>query len=109
VNAEMGLAANLVLGYHGPLWAPEDIALLGTMPDEAVACRPGRTTEAVRQKRGELGIRNPAGNRWTAEEIALLGAMPHREFAQWGRSLQSVTKKRCQLGIANPFDGRRRG
>ena len=109
VNAEKGLAAHLVLGYHGPLWAPEDMSLLGTMPDEEVARRTGRTAGAVRQKREELGIPNPAGNRWTAEGIALLGMLPDREVARrLGRSLQSVTQKRIKLGIGNPFDGRRR-
>jgi hypothetical protein len=33
MNVAKGLAGNLVLGYHGPLWTPEDIALLGTAPD----------------------------------------------------------------------------
>ena len=102
VNAEKGLATNLVLGYHGPLWAPEDIALLGTLPDEKVARRTGRTTEAVRQKREELGIPNPAGNRWREDEVALLGTLPDWEVSrQIGRSLQSVTQKRIKLGIAN--------
>ena len=108
VNAETGLAENLVLGYHGPLWTPEDIALLGTVPDVEVARRTGRTLEAVRQKREELGIRNPAGNRWLAEEIALLGALPDREVARrLGRSLQSVTQKRIKLRIGNSLDNRR--
>ena len=48
VNAEKRLAANLVLGYHGPQWSPENIALLGTIQDEEVAQRTGRTVEAVR-------------------------------------------------------------
>ena len=108
LNADKGLAANLITGYHGPLWTPEDIALLGTIPDEAVARRTGRTAGAVRQKREELGIPNPAGNRWTAEGIALLGTLPDREVARrLGRSLQSVTQKRIKLAIPNPFDGRR--
>jgi hypothetical protein len=110
VNAEKGLAANLVTGYHGPRWAPEDIALLGTIPDEEVARRTGRTTGAVRQKREELGIPNPAGNRWRAEEVALLGTRPDREVARrLDRPLRSVTQKRCKLGIPNPFDGRKGG
>jgi hypothetical protein len=33
VNAERGLAANLITGYHGPLWAAEDTARLGRVPD----------------------------------------------------------------------------
>ena len=56
VNAEKGLAANLVLGYHGPLWTPEDLALLGTVPDDEVARRTGRTPNGVRIMRTRLGI-----------------------------------------------------
>jgi hypothetical protein len=51
------------LGYHGPLWTPEDIALLGQVSDAVVARRTRRTLGAVRQKREELGIPNPAGGR----------------------------------------------
>jgi hypothetical protein len=56
VNAEKGLARNLVTGYHGPLWTPEDIALLGTLPDDEVARRAGRTLNGVRIMRTRLGI-----------------------------------------------------
>jgi hypothetical protein len=106
VNAERRLAANLITGYHGPLWAAEETALLGQVPDAEVA---GRTVGAVRQKREEFGIPNPAGNRWRCDEIALLGTLPDCEVARrLGRSLQSVTQKRIKLGILNPFDGRRR-
>jgi hypothetical protein len=107
---ELNLGRHLVTGYHGPLWTEEETALLGTVPDGEVARRTGRTAGAVRQKREELRIPNPAGNRWTAEGIALLGTMPDREVARrLGRPLQSVTQKRIKLRIANPFDGRRRG
>jgi hypothetical protein len=109
LNAENGLAANLITGYHGPLWAPEDIALLGTAADAEVAKRIGRTVDAVRQKREELGLPNPAGNRWAPGAIALLGTLPDQEVARLlGRSIQSVTQKRIKLGIANPFDSRKR-
>ena len=56
VNAEKGLAANLVLGYHGSLWTPEVIALLGTLPDDEVARMTGRTSNGVRIMRTRLGI-----------------------------------------------------
>jgi hypothetical protein len=63
----------------------------------------------VRQRREELGIPNPAGNRWRGDEVALLGTLPDREVALGlGRSVQSVTQKRIKRGIANSFDGRRR-
>jgi hypothetical protein len=108
LNAEKRLHRNLILGYHGPRWTAEDIALLGTAPNQEVARRTGRKPAAVRHKREGLGIPNPTGKRWTAEGIALLGTLPDREVARrLGRPLQSVTQKRCKLGIANPFDGRR--
>jgi hypothetical protein len=106
---EKNLAQYLVTGYHGPRWTADDIALLGLLPDEEVAARTGRTAGAVRQKREELGIANPAGNRWRPEGIALLGTLPDAEVAQrLGRPLRSVTQKRCKLGIAKPFGGGRR-
>jgi hypothetical protein len=96
-------------GDHGPRWTPAEVALLGTMPDEEVAARTGKTPGAVRQKREELGIPNPAANTWTAEDIALLGTLPDEAVAaRLGRSRTAVTQKRCQLGIPNPCDRRRR-
>jgi hypothetical protein len=49
-------------------WTAEQLALLGTLPDEQVAKRIGRTPEAVRVKRGKLRIpsardRGRKGNR----------------------------------------------
>jgi hypothetical protein len=37
--------------------------LLGTLPDDEVARRTGRTCNAVRQKREKLGILNPNDRR----------------------------------------------
>ena len=106
---ESNLAQYFVTGYHGPLWTPEDIPLLGTLPDKEVARRTGRTVNGVRLKREELGIPNPAGNRWRPDDITLLGTLPDREVARrLGRPLQSVTQKRCKLGIPTFEDRRRR-
>jgi hypothetical protein len=81
--------------------------LLGQVPDAEVARQTGRTTDAVRQKREELGRPNPTTTHWNAEEIALLGTMPDHEVARrLGRSLSSVTQKRCKLGIPTAFDVR---
>jgi hypothetical protein len=65
VNARLGLARTLVLGYHGPRWAAWEIALLGTEPDREVARRTGRSVDGVRRKRTKLGIANPYDGRWT--------------------------------------------
>jgi hypothetical protein len=57
---ELNLGRNLIPGYHGPWWSAEELALLGTVPDAVVARRTGRTQQAVRCKREDLGIPNPA-------------------------------------------------
>jgi hypothetical protein len=106
---ELNLGQYLHTGYHGPRWTAEELALLGTMPDDVVAARIGKTMVAVSLMRRRMGIINPAADRWTAEDIALLGTLPDGEVARLaGRSRTAVTQKRCQLGIANPFDRRRR-
>jgi hypothetical protein len=51
-----GYARRLRPGYHGPLWTAAQLRLLGTMPDEDVAKKIGRTPNAVRQRRTKLGI-----------------------------------------------------
>jgi hypothetical protein len=48
---ELNLARHLKVGYHGPCWTVEEVALLGTLPDAEVAARIGRTASAVRAKR----------------------------------------------------------
>jgi hypothetical protein len=49
---------NVEPGSHGPLWTAEQLALLGTMPDEEVAARTGRTRAGARVMRTRLGIPN---------------------------------------------------
>jgi hypothetical protein len=55
-NPALNLKLHLRLGYHGPWWTTEDLALLGRFTDEHVAALIGRTTQAVRCRRTELGI-----------------------------------------------------
>jgi hypothetical protein len=105
---DLNLGRTLVTGYRGAWWTPEDFALLGTVPDEEVTRRTGRTADAVRRKRWELAIPNPASHRWTAGEVALLGAEPDKVVAEMvGRSVQAVLQKRIKLGIRNRWDRRR--
>jgi hypothetical protein len=83
------------------IWTEEEIALLGQLPDAKIARKIRRTVEAVRRKRGKLGLANPTTTHWTAEEIALLGTMFDDEVAnRLGRSAASVTQKRWKLGIS---------
>jgi hypothetical protein len=108
VAVQLGVGRNLVVGYHGAWWTPEDIALLGTLPDEEVAQRTGRTVDAVRRKRWERAIPNPASNRWAAEDVALLGTEPDKVVAEMvRRSVGAVLQKRIKMGIRNRWDGRR--
>jgi hypothetical protein len=57
--APLTFAGNFVLGYPGPLWSPEDIALLGTIPDEEVAGRTDRTADAVAAEARGVGHPEP--------------------------------------------------
>jgi hypothetical protein len=44
-------------------WKPEQLALLGNIPDDEVAARTGRSHDAVRIRRQKLGLPNPADRR----------------------------------------------
>jgi hypothetical protein len=63
-------------GGHG--WTADELALLGTTPDEEVARRIGRTRGAVTQKRCKLGIPNPLDGRRGA-------ALPSKEPGRGSR------------------------
>jgi hypothetical protein len=49
---DVNLGQHLRPGSHGPHWAADELALLGTMPDEQVAAETGRTIGAVKVMRG---------------------------------------------------------
>jgi hypothetical protein len=84
-------------------WPEEHLALLGTMPDEELARRLGKSENAVRLQRERRGIPNPSGPRWTEGELALLGTAPDGEVArQIGRTPMAVACKRCEQGIPRP-------
>jgi hypothetical protein len=71
-------------------WTPEQDRLLGTMPDDEVARRVGRTRMAVQKRRFRLGIgdKRPERRPWTEAELALLGTLSDAELA---RRLQCST------------------
>jgi hypothetical protein len=101
---ELDLAQHLQKGYHGPWWTAKDLALLRKLPDDEVAARVGRTTEAVRSQRQLLGIPNPESNRWSPAEDGLVRALSAMEAAaRTGRSLNAVYGRRRELGLS---DGR---
>lgn len=83
-------------------WTAEEVALLGTDHDSAIAERLGVPKHVVEGKRRRLGI---AGilERWTDEEVALLGTRTDREVAtRLVRTTAAVRRKREILGI-QPF------
>jgi hypothetical protein len=87
-------------GYHGPWWTAKEKRLQGKLPDAEVARRTGRTIGAVRVKRVELGLPNPASRAWTAEELALLDTAPDGKVAeQIGRMRSAVSAQRWYLAI----------
>jgi hypothetical protein len=45
ISLDLNLGQYLQPGYHGPHWTADELALLGTMPDEEVAARIGRPAE----------------------------------------------------------------
>jgi hypothetical protein len=94
-----------------PDWTPQELALLGKMPDAELAKRLGRTVGAVALRRSRLNIANyghPAGKfkRWTPGEVALLGTVPDRLLARkLKRTRIAVNCKREQLGIPAQIEG----
>jgi hypothetical protein len=89
----------LGVSSHKKGWTPED---LGTVPDDELARRLGRSVKAVQWKRFELGISGRFHVRrfWTPQEIAQLGKRPDAELArEWGRTERSVALQRSKLRI----------
>jgi hypothetical protein len=106
-------------------WSAEEIALLGTLHDGALARQLGRTLYSVAAKRRALRIppaltprqqkptriwRNRRGKLvrvavrpWTPQEDRLLGTLRDRALAvKLGRTLAGVKTRRKSLGIPSP-------
>ncbi len=80
-------------------WSDEEIALLGTDTDRAIANILGLPMNIVRNKRKRLGI-SCLSQRWKEHEIVLLGTAPDSELARkLGKSSSAIARKREQLGI----------
>jgi hypothetical protein len=103
---ELGLGRNLHLGYHGPRWTEEDVALPGVLRDGEVARKTGRSVNAVRQKRERLGRPNPSpaaqarapARPWTrAEDRVVLRLPPRQAAGRLGRTPAAVTARRFVL------------
>jgi hypothetical protein len=74
----------------GKPWAPEEEALLGTMPDRDVAKRTGHTLNAVWIRRRKLGIA-------AFREKEPSGTTHERRTGKWTAAI-SVNGKRRHLG-----------
>jgi hypothetical protein len=84
--------------YWTRAWKPEELLLLGRRSDARVAKKTGRSLEAVRQKRQELGIPNPRARGWQAEELRLLDKFSDGAVAaRTGRTVWAVYQKRWKL------------
>jgi hypothetical protein len=102
---ELNLGQYLQPGYHGPVWTREQLALLGTLPDEEVARRTSRTPRAVRVMRRRRGVPPPPGaqtrRRWSAREDAVVRQLSPGEAAErTGRTAHAVYHRRRTLGVA---------
>ena len=91
--------------------------MLGTVPDDELAERVGRTALAVRLMRTRRGIPSAedrrrrehqiGGRAWTDAELALLGAIPDDELAeQIGPTETAVQSMRARRGIRTAKDRR---
>jgi len=85
------------------VWPRKHIAMLGTIPDAALAGRIGLAVCTVLKKRQKLGIpaSRPAKSlNWTPVVIAMLGKFPDCQIARiHGMDVRSVQKRRVSLGI----------
>ncbi|MHB1035584.1 MAG: hypothetical protein ACYC0Y_13150 [Pirellulales bacterium] len=81
-------------------WTTEELRLLGTDTDRAVAAKIGRTPKAIGAKRHKLGMTEPQSSPWTQKELRLVGTDTDRAVAaKIGRTAKAVTHKRDELGI----------
>jgi hypothetical protein len=84
--------------YQTRAWKPEELLLLGKRSDARVAKKTGRSIEAVRQKRQELGICNPRAREWQPEELRLLDKFSDGAVAaRTGRTVWAVYLKRREV------------
>jgi hypothetical protein len=80
-------------------WTEEELAIIGTDGDNAVANALGLPVNVVKHKRESLGI-SLLAKRWNQHEIALLGAAPDSQLARiLGKSSSAIKRKRVKLGI----------
>ena len=80
-------------------WTEEQLAVIGTDSDRAVALALGLPRNVVAYQRARMGI-SLLADRWKEHEIALLGTAPDSQLGrELGKSASAVTRKRVKLGI----------
>lgn len=80
-------------------WTDDEIALLGTDTDRAIANALGLPINVITNKRARLGI-SCLAQRWKEHEIALIGTAPDSQLARTlGKSASAIRRKRENLGI----------
>jgi hypothetical protein len=84
-------------------WTRRQIAMLGKIPDAALAAKLDLAISTVLKKRQKLGIAasRPAKTiKWTPAMIAMLGKVPDGEIARtYGMNTLTVRQKRVSRGI----------
>src|SRR5262249_53536891 len=103
---EQDLGRNLILGFHGPWWSVQELALLGTVPDAEVARRTDRTYNAVRL----VVLGGGAAAWWWQErtavvrdvEAALAEAAGHQEAGCWPEVRAALERAEGRLGSGGP-------
>jgi hypothetical protein len=107
LNARFGKGGSSPFPAKGrsAVWTPEEVTMLGAMPDAEVARLTGRSPAAVMKKRSQLG-RDPimasgipySKRYWTvAEDRAVLQLSPQEAARKLGRSLGAVRHRRALL------------
>jgi hypothetical protein len=79
-------------------WRPEDLRLLGRLPDTEIARRTGRARATVTEKRHRLGIPRATNRPWRTDEDAIVRANTIKRAARLtGRTERAVAKRRSKL------------
>ena len=90
-----------------PKWATDEINLLGTMTDSALAQRIGRSRKAVEHMRLSLEIPafTPHQRKWSKREVAMLGVLPDGVIAKKLKISRQPEVKELQAAARLELDG----
>jgi hypothetical protein len=84
----------------GRAWTAEELALLGTMPDQELAQQLGRSAKSITVQRLRQGKATCEKRPWTPEEDEILRAyLPPVTARKTGRTLTALYQRRKALGL----------